>query len=191
MSSSETRFNFIVKTVLDSWDPELFETMVNKDTSHLYSGYSIGHQEFRTIEARRKFFNAIFSDDPKLRIKLCGLYILDLRGLSSSSSGYHFPRSCSDRLPNPHLHFFNCLGNYQRAINGYLRDGDAVGAVEQCVASCKSINLAEPPTVQRFFEILFRTNADVIELPDHSSVTTVKALEWLNAQDAEKEEKDA
>ena len=55
-----------------------------------------------------------------------------------------------------------------------------VGAVEQCVGSCKSINLAESQTFTYFFELLFSTNEKVVELPDHTSVSPSDALEWLN-----------
>ena len=192
LSSNDTRLEFIVKTLLDSWDPELFESMVNKDTSSLYRGYGIGIDAFKPVETRRKFFNAIFSDEPKLRIKLCGYYRLDMRGDSTSREGYHYPRSCHDRLPNPHLQKFNCLGNHRRVINDYLRKGDAVSAIEQCIASCKSLNLTEPQTFTYFFEKLFNTQENVIELPDHSSVSPEQALEWLIAQETDKEEtKDA
>lgn len=183
IGSSGSTFEFIVHTYLDYWNQEIFDTMVNKPQSSLYCGYRVRNSVFESVDARKKFFKAIFSEDPLIRVKMCGYYRLDIRGDSTSRAGYTYPRNCSDRIPNPHLQKYNCLGNHQRAINNYLRGGDTVGAVEQCVGSCKSINLAESQTFTFFFEKLFASNENVIELPDHTCVSPVEALKWLNERD--------
>lgn len=185
IGSSRMVFEFIVKTTLDSWNPDFFERVVDKDDGCLYRDYTVGNREFRSVDARRKFFKAIFSDDPLLRIRMCGYYKIDLRGHVTSCSNYHYPSSCDTYIPNPHLHNFNCLGNHERQITSCLQSGNTIGAVEQCVASAKSVNLSEPPTMQHFLDYLFRTNANIIELPDRTTVSPVKALEWLNEHEKE------
>lgn len=183
IGASGSRFEFIVRSYLDYWDQDIFDSAINRKTSSLYTGYGVRNHAFSDADTRKKFLSAIFSETPLLRIKMCGYYNLDIHGDSTSSRGYSYPKNCKDRLPNPHLHRFNCLGNHQIAINEYLRNGDTVGAVEQCVGSCKSINLAEAPTFTYFFEMLFSTNENVIELPDHTSVSPTEALKWLNERD--------
>ena len=185
--SEGTQFEFIVKTYMDSWDPDLFETLSKKAHSSLYEGYDVGREIFRSRENRKKFIDAIFSDDPLLRMKFCGYYRLDIRGHARSARGYSYPRAYNDRLPNPHLQKFACLGNHESIINSYLRKGDVVGAVEQCIASCKSMNLTEPQTYQWHFENMFSTDAKVIELPDHTSVSPVEAMNWLLEQEKKEE----
>lgn len=185
--SEGSEFEFIVKTYMDSWDPDLFETLSKKAHSSLYEGYTVGRDIFRSVENRKKFINAIFSEDPLIRMKFCGYYRLDIRGHARSCRGYTYPRTYNDRLPNPHLQKFACLGTHESIINSCLRKGDVVGAVEQCITSCKSMNLTEPQTYQWHFEKLFSTDNKVIELPDHTSVSPVEAMNWLLEQEKKEE----
>ena len=190
ISSNDTEFDFIVKTYLDTWDPNLYEKMTKNPRSNLFCGYNIGHQEFEPKENRKKFLDAIYSDDPLLKIKMCGYYKLSLRGDCSSRRNYKYPRGCDDYMANPHLQIFACLGNHASSIRRYLRDGNTMLAIEQCIASCKSMNLTESQTFQPFFEILFKTDRPVIELPDGTSVSPVEAMNWLLEQE-KGEKKDA
>ena len=181
------RLSFIVRTYLDSWDPEMYERIASKTTSSLYDGYRVAIRKFQDKGVRKKFFDALFGDDPKLRIKMCAYYQIDLRGSVTSYRGYTYPQNCRDYVPNPHLQYHNCLGNYSRYINDCLGRGDVVGAIEQCIASAKSINFAESMTYTRMFEYIFAANNKIIELPDKSSVSPEEALDWLLNQEKEKE----
>lgn len=184
-------FEFIVRTYLDSWDPEMFERFADRPTSNFYEGYTVRKATFANWEVRKKFLKAVFSDSPLFRIKMCGYYRLDLMGHATSQSRYSYPANCSDRLPNPHLQKYNCLGNHERLINDLLRKGDSVGAVAQCGSSCGSINLAESQTYTYFLDMLFNSTAKVVELPDGTSVSPEEALNWLNEHEKKEEEQHA
>lgn len=190
VSADGMSFSFIVKCYLDSFDPDMFETMARNSQSHLYQGY-IAPPQFRNIEDKKLFLGAIFSEDPKLKVKICAFYRLDARGTSTSCSGYMYPDDCRDRMPNPHLQYHNCLGNHQRYINNHILRGDMVSAVEQCVASAKSLNIGEGVTARKFFSELMRSRNKVIELPDGTEVNAVDALAWLKAQNTTTAEEDS
>lgn len=187
VSTGDMNFSFIVKCYLDSFDPDMFETMARNPQSHLYQGY-LAPPQFRNIEDKKLFLGAIFSEDPKLKVKICAFYRLDARGISTSCTGYMYPDDCRDRMPNPHLQYHNCLGNHQRYINDHILRGDMVRAVEQCVASAKSLNIGEGITACRFFGELMSSRNKVIELPDGTEVNAVEALAWLKAQNTTTEE---
>ena len=174
---------FIVKTYLDGFDPEMYETMSNREESHIYRGYDIYKEVFRDKANRKKFLDAIFSDDPKLRIKTCAYYRIDMRGTVNSQSRYSYPESCRDMIPNPHLQRHNCLGNHRQFIQERLQESDIVGAIGQCIASAKSVNVGESATFPYFLGELFETNYKVIELPDGSSVSPEEAFKWLLDQE--------
>lgn len=184
VATDSGRFSFIVRTYLDSFDPDLYDSMSKRETSLLFIDYSVGIRNFREVSARKRLLDAIFSDDPVLRIKMCAFYQIDIRGHVSSYSGYSFPANCRDMLPNPHLHYHNCLGNHMRYITERLGAGDIVGAIEQCVSSAKSINIGEGPTIRYFLKDLFSTHAKIIELPDGTSVEPLEALKWLEKQES-------
>ena len=181
-----TRFRFIVKSYLDSFDPEQYIAMAKRDRSHMFEGYTVRNETFRGRMPRKKLMDAIFSEEPLMRVKMCAFYVIDTRGSVDSRSGYTYPPECSDRIPNPHLQYHDCLGNHARFIMERLKDGDTIGAIEQCVSSSKSVNLGEGITVTKFLSDLFNSNAKVIELNDGTSVTPVEALRWLEKQEEEK-----
>lgn len=180
VSVDGSRMSLIVRTYLDSFDPEMYESMAARETSHLFRDYDVRNSNFRSIENRKKLLDAIFSSEPTLRVKMCAYYVIDTRGSVDTRSGYRFPANCNEMMPNPHLQYHNCLGNHRRYIVDRLRAGDTIGAIEQCVASAKSLNVGEGATMTYFLRDLFGTNKKIIELPDGTSVSPVEALAWLN-----------
>ena len=186
LSSDGTRFSFIVRTYLDGFDPDMYERFSKNTRSHLFEGYDVSNDTFRPARNRKRFMDAVFSDDPKLRIRMCAFYTIDIRGSVDSQSRYRYPDNCRDMLPNPHLQQHDCLGNHARLIQDRLIVGDTVGAIEQCLSSAKSINLSEGATIPGFLRELFNTDRKVIELPDGKCVSPQEAYKWLT--DSEKEE---
>lgn len=183
LATSGMSFSFIVKCYLDSFDPEMYETMSRNECSHLYCGYH--HPSgFDALADKKLFLDAIFSEEPVLKVRICAYYEVDARGEVSSRSGYRYPDDCDDRIPNPHLHYFNCLGNHSRYIRDCLIQGDTVRAVEQCVSSAKSLNIGEGATACRFIGDLMSSLKRIIELPDGSCVTSAEALRWLKQRDS-------
>lgn len=179
----DSRLTVIVKTYIDSFDPDAFDTLSRRSGSHMYVGYDIGNYAFQEFDDRKLFLKAIFGEDPKLKVKTCAVYYLDVMGSVNTSSHYDYPADCIDYMPNPHINHHACLGNHARYICERLNSGDMVGAIEQCVSSAKSINLLEGASVRPFLEDLFSSRCSkCIELPDGSSVTPEDALAWLKFQ---------
>lgn len=185
--SHDTSFSFVVNTYLESYDPEMYEVYSKNPTSHLYEGYR-HPEEFQERDNIKLFLDAIFSEEPLLKVRTCAYFEIDIRGEVDSRSDYSFPPQCRDRIPNPHLQYFDCLGNYHRHILECLNEGNVVGAVEQCVASAKSVNIAEGVTMKRFLMELMGRRDNVIELPDGSLTTAVNALAWLKKNQNNEEE---
>ena len=176
---------FIVRTYLDAFDPEMYAAISRHDDSHLFRGYDVMSEVFSSPDSRKKLMDAIFSDDPELRIKCCAYYDLDIRGQSNSTSHYGFPPNCHDRLPNPHLQYHNCLGNHRRYINDRLVNGDLIGAIDQCISSAKSVNIGEDVTMHYFLRDLFASDEKILENSDGVAFTPAEALQWLNEKDGD------
>ena len=68
-----------------------------------------------------------------------------------------------------------------------LRKRNYIAAVEQCVASCKSLNWGDS-TVMESFMNSFWDGTKCIELPDGSVVNAEQAVRWLEEQDKPAEE---
>jgi len=183
----DRRLEFTVKTFFEFFDAEQYRTYIRKTASFLYTGYDYLPQ-FQDLEVRRKMLDAIFSDEPILKVKMCSNYVIDLRGSCSAHEYYNYGDDFIDYVPNPHIQRYACLGNYKPYINRAIRDGNLIAAIEQCVASAKSLNFAEGHTVRYFLNDVFTSNHNIIQLPDGRDVTPVAALEYLNSLEEKKEE---
>ena len=127
-------------------------------------------------------------ENPRLRIKVCAAYRFALEGNVSPCGHHDFSFEFADCIPNTHIDAFNCMGNYSRTINNLLMDRNYIGAIEQCIASCKSLNWGDSPVMGEFMRAMWGTNGynnRCIELPDWRIVKPAEAIEWLELQETE------
>lgn len=170
-------FTFLIRTYLDMFDPDMFETMADNEDSHIWeAGYGEG---FGDRLDRRLLLDAIFGHDAKFKVNCCAFFNLDVRGTIDSYRGYTFPNDLRDCIPNPHLNYFDCFGDHMGIINDRIQAGDLMGAVMQCKTSASSVNVGESPTMRRFLEELFSTDRKCIHLPDGRDVSPIEALNIL------------
>lgn len=181
INTYEDTLSFIVSCTLENFDIEMYERISSNFGGYFYEDYDVTNDVFIPAETRKRFMDAIFCDEPLLKVKMCGFYTIALSGWVDTESYYNYPREFADRVPNPHLNRHHCLGNQKPLIERYLRDGDKIGAVEQCVCSAQSINVGESATFPYLLKELFSSNcADVMLLPDGTSCTPTEALKWLD-----------
>lgn len=185
---------FVVKTYLEYFDEDLAERVIRNETSYVYRPNGRGCNNIIPAEDMRMLMTAIFLDQ-KLRIRFCAAYKFNMNGSVSAVSRYGFGAECRDCTPNTHIDRFSCLGNYQRSINELLKHHDYIGAIEQCSASCKSLNFNDSPVMQEFMRRMYgisdyqnSINTRCIELPDGTVVTPVDAINWLKAQEVQADE---
>ena len=185
---------FVVKTYLEYFDEDLAERVIHNETSYVYRPNGRGCNNIIPAEDMRMLMTAIFLDQ-KLRIRFCAAYKFNMNGSVSAMSRYGFGAECRDCTPNTHIDKFGCLGNYQRSINELLKHHDYIGAIEQCSASCKSLNFNDSPVMQEFMRRMYgipdyqgSVNTRCIELPDGTVVTPVDAINWLKTQEVQADE---
>lgn len=176
---------------LTYFDEDMAKQMIDNPRSYVYRPNGRMCNNYIQEEDMKKLMYAIFIDQT-LRIKFCSSYKFELDGnvsaLEHHNYGYEF-RECT---PNPHIDGYRCMGNYQRAINELLRNNDYIGAIEQCIASCKSLNFADSIVMKEFMSRLYgisdyHVNTRCIELPDMRVVTPTEAVEWIKSQEPQEE----
>ena len=169
---------FSVKSYISYFDPEMAESIINNTRSCIYNRAPQGE-----IEDIKRLLSEIFlNDNPRLHIITCAAYRLEMHGTIHAISGYQFDADFSDAIPNTHIQNYRCLGNYTTAINQLMESGDYIGGIEQCIASCKSLNFGDSVVISDFFAYLFTgsgCNNRCIELPNGSVVDYKKAIQWL------------
>ena len=118
----------------------------------------------------------------KLKMRMCAAYKISLNAAVFGQTNYDYGFRGEGCLPNPHIDKYACLGNYQRTINECLLEHDYISAIEQCVASCKSLNFGDYTVMDTFMDKMYRGTQKCIVLPSGETVTIKKAVEWLNAE---------
>jgi len=178
-------FSLIAKGYLTNVDPDIFEEYIRNKNSYLHERPQRCNPEW--LEDRRvKFLNALFSNDPKFKIRIAAKYTIDARGVGVNSgmevSSYY--AGYRNYLTNPHIYNFACLGNYKPLMNRAILDGDVVGAMDLCVASVTSMNITESVTVENFFKQLFSTDRKCIEDFDGNEYSPLEAIKKLESEES-------
>lgn len=183
------RIEFIVKTTISSFDPDVFDSAIHKDGSFFYRHYETGNKyenEELTDERIKKLMLAIFQDET-LKLRVCAAYRLDFaNGNYAGLENYPYPDGILlDHTPNQHIQHYGCLGNNRQVIADAMLRRDYVGAVSACCSSATNINFTEPNTGTFFMQkICAKKVGKIIQMPDGSTKTPVEAVKWLEEQEA-------
>lgn len=174
-----TRITFTAKSFATYWD----EDCAKKDIE----GNSFLYDDIDTNMKKniRRLMKAIFIDQT-IRMKLCAKYYIDAgqrRGDGIKNVG-NYELECNDCLPNPHIEKYRCMGTYISEVNECIKASNYLGAVEQCIASCGTLNFADPTVMGDFMRTLSSSNDKFIELPDGSMVSPREACEYLESLEA-------
>ena len=185
----DTKLEFVVKSTLDFFDEDMAERSLNNEHSYFYK-YA-RRDGLLTRENLKMLLAEIFLNQ-RLKIQFCAAYRLQLEGTGLPIKHFSYNAGCMEYTPNPHIDQYGCLGDYSRYINSRLQDHDYIGAIEQCIASCKSLNFGDG-TVMDCFMARFTgyrdddVNLKCIVLPDKSVVTPEDAIKWLLEEKKAKE----
>lgn len=159
---------------LELYDPDMVERMLANKRSVVYREWGYGQLDEEEIE---RLMTAIFVNQ-EIKIRVCATYEfqrgMNVRGVMRS-------QSCAvGRMPNPHIYYHACLGNYNMAINELLTRHDYIGALEQCAASARSLNFGDSTVMSEFLKDLRQNRYKCLELPDGRVVGTGEAITWLS-----------
>lgn len=173
---------FAVRDYLSYFDEDAAASYINNKNSYFYRSCNSS----MTKDGMQKLLTAIFIEQT-IRIRFCAAYRFNMNGSVSAQYNHEFGPECNGYRPNPHINRYECMGNYKRTINEALTRRDYITALEQCVASAKSLNLHDS-TVMNTFISQFTDNGGssykAIELPDGSVVSPKEAIKWIEAQEA-------
>lgn len=180
---------FGVKTNLEYFDEDMADAAIRNKHSYLYYPNGYDGSGYIPAESIEKLMNAIFIDQI-LKIKICAAYEFDLNGAVFGMQHYPFDSEFNDYMPNPHIDGYRCLGNYQITINELLQERDYITAIEQCIASAKSLNFGDSTVMSLFSKTIYQIseyNNRCIELPDGRIVNPKEAISWLEEQEGKDE----
>lgn len=185
-SVSGSRVTFVASGYFSFFDEEMAKNVIDNPTSYVYySSEGYDYSEYVPADDMKLLMYALFIEQ-KIKMKCCAAYKLDLVGSVTPQGSYPFSIEFkNDFMPNPHIDRYTCLGNYQRAINDLLAQRNFILAIEQCMASCKSLNFGDTAVMKVFMKTLYGINDynnHCIELPDGKIVAPIDAIKWLKEQ---------
>ena len=148
--SSGSDIVFHVNTVMAYFDPEIAERYLDNNSSFFYA---CSPSEYE-IPLVKRFFSDIFLYD-KIRIRMCAAYKMNINGTTVARANYNFGSDAVDRLPNPHIQSYGCIGNYERRFNELAAKRDYVGILETATASAMSLNISDSVVMGAFVRQIF------------------------------------
>lgn len=189
LNVTDTKMRFAVKTYLEYFDEDMARSVIGNKSSYVYAPNGRRCNSYIPEASMEKLMNAIFIDQI-LKIRFCAAYEFDLNGGVRAIQGYNFGHEFFDYTPNTHINQYRCLGTYDRAINNLLAKRDYIGAIEQCTASCKSLNFGDSTVMKTFISTVYglpdysHINNRCIELPDGRIVKPLDAVKWLEESES-------
>lgn len=180
---------FIVKDYISYFDENMAKRTIDNPDSFVYAPDGRTCNNYISSEKVKELMYAIFVDQT-VKIKVCAAYEFSLTGNVRGISGYHFGAEYAGYMPNPHIQNHSCMGNYDRPINESLQRHDYISALEQTIASAKSLNFGDSVVMRGFMRAFYglgdndtaRARRKWFELPDGTCVTSAQAADWVWAQ---------
>ncbi|MDE6149602.1 MAG: hypothetical protein K2F81_05845 [Ruminococcus sp.] len=190
ISVDEYTMTFAVKDYLTFFDEELAMTTIENRSSYIYRPNGRGCNNYIPADDMEMFMTAVV--EQKVKIKFCAAYQFKFGESVRAIAHHNYGSEFRDCTPNPHIDQYRCMGNYERTINTLIRDNNYIMALEQSVASCKSLNFGDPPVMKEFMNRLYGisdydANIRCVELPDGKVVTPKEAIAFLKSEMTENE----
>lgn len=184
LNSYDSRVEFIVRAKLEYFDPEMAERAIDNKNSLLYTR-GRGYNSIETEDLKR-LYKMIFLDGV-ININVCAAFKLSIDGGVSTMGHHSYGDEFSNCMPHPHIDEYNCMGNYVQIINELMARHDYIMALEQCIASTRSLNFADSTVLGHFVNSLMGggANGRCFELPTGDVVDINGAVKWMKSQKAD------
>lgn len=173
MSVYDTRMTFIATGYCTYYDTDLVKAAL-KERSYIYGISGLSKEDTKLL------LEKIFIDEV-LKLKFCAAFTLDIGTRLIKEQHYTFGERYAEYMPNTHINQYGCMGGYSATIEEMLNINDNIGVIEQCIASCKSLNFNDTTVMSAFIpELTGRRNGRrCIELPNGNMVSAQDAVKWL------------
>lgn len=184
---ADSKLVFGVKSHIEYFDEDMVISAINNKDSYVYCPNGESYECIIPSESMEKLMRAIFIDQT-LKIRFCAAYEFNLDGNVSAKHHYDFGHEFNGYMPNTHIDGYRCMGNYQYTINELLNNRNYIAAIEQCVASNKSLDFGDSTVMKTFMSALYGEGDysyanKCIELPTGEVVNPNDAIKWLEEQE--------
>lgn len=169
---------FDALSYMECWDEAQAERYIENNNSVFYANPP--RDRFVSVNEMHRLLTAIFVDC-KLRLRFVARYCINEDGNVHGVRNAAFDAVFDDRMPNPHIQGWECLGNYTEILREASRTGNYVMAVQQCITSCGSLNIGDSTVMERFIREFYTYTKKCVELPDGTTVAPYDAVKYLKS----------
>lgn len=169
---------FAVKTYINE-DPDKYKPYLNNPSFDTYRAHSASPD---AVNDMKNLMRAIFIHRI-LKIRTCAAFTFYLSGGMEGIKYYDFGSRYKNYLPNPHIYYYRCTGDYTGMVNDMLNSHEYVEAIDACVISAGSLNFNDGAVMIEFNKTMWdnRNQNKFIETPDGQCFTPREAIEWLKS----------
>ena len=157
-----------VAAPLQNFDPDTYSLIHSKPTARFLDNIA-GSREDALL-----FFDALFLEEA-IKVNIGARYTIDPLG-GVNGVGRSAPLGT---VPNPHIYYNRCLGQYRGDMQTALSKSDYAGVISICIASATSLYIAEPPAFGAFVRDVTQSTQKAVLLPNGETVTYKEAVVWL------------
>lgn len=193
-SVDDCTMTFATKDYMTYFDEDMARSVIDNDRSYVYLPDGRACNNYIEAADMKKLMYAIFIEQT-LKLRFCSAYLFELGCRVRGIRGYNYGAEFRDYMPNPHIDRYSCIGNYERAINNCIKNNDYIGALEQSIASCKSLNFGDSTVMKVFMKRMYGIDGyshnRCIETPDGKVLTPKEAVAWMKAEEERKAAEEA
>jgi len=160
-----------VTAPLKNFDPDAYRVIRDKDHAHFRSNIAGDHGDALL------FFDALFLEE-LIKINAGARYHIDPSYGVTGGRRTWMPAA----VPNPHIQYHSCLGQYRGDMQEALAKSDFIGVIDFCISSAVSLNIPESPTCGEFIKDVTRGSHKAVLLPGGEAVSYKQAVAWLKAR---------
>jgi hypothetical protein len=179
---------FTARGYCDYYDEDMADRVIRNLNSVLYDVPDA--PKAITTDDMRRLMTEIFVKNT-MRLRFCAAFRLTLSGRVEVLTGYEYGAEYRTYTPHPQLDRYSSLGSNERYIVRFLRDRNYIGAIDQCIAACRSLNFGDSAVMRvfarRFYGIeegFDEERVRCIELPDGRIMTPCEAAHYIKEQEA-------
>lgn len=167
-----------VVTSLDLFDEDVFDSyVINCETRDSY----LFRESPYSLDDTKALYKAIWLDK-EFSLTVWGLWrvMATARVQCVSRETPGDIDEIRNAVPNPHLCYYACIGDYENLFADAYDRHDVMGALQIAVQSTKSINFAEEPTAKMLIRDMFRDiDKKVLVDKDGNAVSIRDAMQIL------------
>lgn len=178
--------DFVARGYVDNYSAATENVLDNIDHTYIKTEYDNYNRSSMSFDDLVGLLEAVCLHNV-IKMRWCARIYLNFPSGVNSDKSKHYPfgDKYNTYMPNIHLDQYGCFGDNRNEIASLARDGEYIGAIEQCLSATRSLDLSDSAVGSWFIRHLigydngYYRNTRCFELPDGRVVGPEEAVAYL------------